>query len=129
MSRLLGPFWVIETDNKVAAWLSFSNFYGRPAYSKTAELPLCVYVCEGFRKKGLGAYLLTKAVAEAPRFSVDTLLGFIFGHNQPSLSLFSRFGFARWGELPRVAVLDGVERDLVIVGRHLTAQPIIAPDP
>jgi len=27
--------------------------------------------------------------------------------------------FARWGELPRVAALDGVERDLVIVGRRV----------
>jgi phosphinothricin acetyltransferase len=28
-------------------------------------------------------------------------------------------GFSRWGHLPRVAVLDGVERDLVIVGRRV----------
>ena len=45
-----------------------------------------------------------------------TLIGFIFGHNEPSLALFERFGFSRWGELPRVTILDGVERDVVIVG-------------
>ena len=28
-------------------------------------------------------------------------------------------GFERWGLLPRVAELDGIERDLVIVGRRL----------
>ena len=32
---------------------------------------------------------------------------------------FERLGFARWGELPRVAVLDGVERDLIIIGRRV----------
>ena len=110
------PLWVVEDDARVAAWLSFSSFYGRPAYAKTAELSL--YVHPQFRRRGLGSYLLQEAIAHAPRLRVDTLLGFIFGHNQPSLALFERYGFARWGELPKVAALDGVERDLVIVGRR-----------
>lgn len=111
------PLWVAEHENRVVGWLSFSSFYGRPAYSKTAELS--VYVHEAFRKRGLGSDFLRKALAEAPSLDVSTLLGFIFGHNEPSLRLFSKFGFERWGELPKVAILDGVERDLVIVGRHL----------
>jgi phosphinothricin acetyltransferase len=110
------PLWVTEADGRIAAWLSFSSFYGRPAYHKTVELS--VYVHAAFRRRGLGSYLLADAVAHAPAIGVDTLLGFIFGHNAPSLALFARHGFARWGELPRVAVLDGVERDLVIVGRR-----------
>lgn len=110
------PLWVIEDADRIAAWLSFSAFYGRPAYHKTAELS--VYVHPAFRKRGLGSYLLREAIGHAPALEVDTLLGFIFGHNQPSLALFERFGFARWGELPKVAALDGVERDLVIVGRR-----------
>ena len=61
-------------------------------------------------------------MAEAPSLHIDTLLGFIFGHNAPSLALFERHGFARWGVLPRVAVLDGLERDLVIVGRRLDGE-------
>jgi phosphinothricin acetyltransferase len=47
------------------------------------------------------------------------LLGFIFGHNEPSLKLFERFGFEKWGHLPSVAELDGIERDLVIVGKRV----------
>ena len=110
------PLWVVEAERRIAAWLSFSSFYGRPAYSRTAELS--VYVDESFRKRGLGSYLLAQAISRAPSLELDTLLGFIFGHNEPSLNLFERYGFARWGELPRVALLDGVERDLVIVGRR-----------
>lgn len=110
------PLWVVEDDGRLAAWLSFSSFYGRPAYAKTAELSL--YVHPQFRRRGLGSYLLREAIAHAPRIRVDTLLGFIFGHNRPSLALFERHGFARWGELPKVAALDGIERDLVIVGRR-----------
>ena len=73
----------------------------------------------GQRGRGLGRFLLERAIAHAPQLGIDTLLGFIFGHNDPSLRLFASLGFARWGELPRVAVLDGVERDLIIVGRRV----------
>ena len=111
------PLWVIEAEGQIGGWLSFSSFYGRPAYSKTAELS--VYVHESFRRQGLGTYLLTQAIAQAPALELNTLLGFIFGHNEPSLRLFRRLGFTPWGELPRVAVLDGIERDVVIVGRRV----------
>jgi L-amino acid N-acyltransferase YncA len=113
------PPWVVEQDARIAAWLSFSSFYGRPAYAKTAELS--VYVAADFRKRGLASYLIGQALAQAPALQIDTLLGFIFGHNAPSLALFAKFGFARWGELPGVAALDGVERDLIIVGRRVQA--------
>jgi L-amino acid N-acyltransferase YncA len=46
-------------------------------------------------------------------------LGFIFGHNQPSLALFRGFGFETWAHLPRVADLHGIEHDLMILGRRL----------
>jgi phosphinothricin acetyltransferase len=108
------PLWVIDGAEGVRAWLSFSSFYGRPAYEGSAEISL--YVHAAWRRHGLGAQLLAQAVAHAPALRLHTLLGFIFGHNVPSLALFERFGFRAWGRLPRVALLDGVERDLVIVG-------------
>lgn len=113
----LRPLWVVEAGGRIAAWLSFSSFYGRPAYDKTAEVS--VYVHEAHRKHGLGSYLVAEALKSAPSLRLDTLLGFIFGHNAPSLALFAHFGFERWGLLPRVAVLDGIERDLVIMGRRV----------
>jgi len=116
-SRDFRPLWVVEADGHIAGWLSFSSFYGRPAYNKTAEIS--VYVSEAHRKQGLGSYFLTEALAHAPSLKLDTLLGFIFGHNLASLTLFGKFGFQRWGVLPRVAALDHIERDLVIVGRRI----------
>lgn len=32
------PLWVVEGERRILAWLSFSSFYGRPAYAKTAEV-------------------------------------------------------------------------------------------
>src|ERR1700761_4744338 len=34
------PLWVVEGEGRVIAWLSFSDFYGRPAYSHTAEVSI-----------------------------------------------------------------------------------------
>jgi phosphinothricin acetyltransferase len=111
------PLWVAEHEGQIIGWLSYSNFYGRPAYAATAELS--IYIHEQARGKGLGRYFLHQAIDFAPRIAVHTLLGFIFGHNIPSLKLFEAFGFERWANMPRVATLDGVERDLIIVGKRV----------
>jgi phosphinothricin acetyltransferase len=76
-------------------------------------------VHEQARGKGLGRYFLQRAIDFAPAIGVHTLLGFIFGHNLRSLKLFDSFGFERWAEMPGVATLDGVERDLIIVGKRV----------
>jgi phosphinothricin acetyltransferase len=111
------PLWVAEREGAIVGWLSFQDFYGRPAYGATAELS--IYVSETAQRGGVGRHLLARALEHAPALGLATLLGFIFAHNTPSVTLFERHGFARWGHLPRVARLDGVERDLLILGRRL----------
>ncbi|HEU4845589.1 MAG TPA: GNAT family N-acetyltransferase [Burkholderiaceae bacterium] len=117
------PLWVIEAADDDSAspamlgWISYSNFYGRPAYAGTAEVS--IYIDEAWRGQGVGRYALEQAIAFAPRIKVHTLLGFIFGHNAPSLGLFRKYGFDTWANLPRVATLDGVERDLIILGKRV----------
>jgi phosphinothricin acetyltransferase len=111
------PLWVAERDGAIVGWLSFQSFYGRPAYAATAEVS--VYVSSAAQRGGVGRQLLTRATEAAPGLGLATLVAFVFGHNEPSLRLFERRGFTRWGHLPRVARLDGVERDLVILGRRV----------
>ncbi len=111
------PLWVVLDGEQICAWLSFNSFYGRPAYQPTAEVS--IYVAESHRRRGVGRGLLERAILGAPACEIRNLLGFIWAHNLPSLQLFEAFGFERWGHLPRVAELDGIERDLVIVGRRV----------
>jgi phosphinothricin acetyltransferase len=111
------PLWVLKHNNEVCAWLSFQSFYGRPAYNATCEVSL--YVAEDFRGQRLGGYMLNKAINECPKLGIKTLVGFIFSHNEPSLRLVYSFGFDAWGHLPKVAELDGIERDLTIVGKRI----------
>lgn len=112
------PLWVAERNGEICGWLSYQSFYGRPAYNGTAEIS--IYVAEAHRRHGLGRILLQRAIDAAPGIGLHTLLGFIFAHNGPSLQLFQRFGFERWAHLPGVAVLDGIKRDLIIVGKQLS---------
>ncbi len=111
------PIWVMEVEGRIAGWLSFQSFYGRAAYRATAELS--VYVAAAHRRRGVGRALLAEAVRRGPALGLKTLLGFIFAHNEPSLQLFESLGFERWGCLRRVADLDGIERDLLILGRRI----------
>lgn len=110
------PIWIVEAmAGQIAGWLSFSDFYGRPVYRSTAELS--IYIDQAWRRQGLGRQLLARALECAPSFGVEALLGFVFAHNRPSLQLFYALGFTDWGRLPGVAKLDGIARDVMIVGR------------
>jgi L-amino acid N-acyltransferase YncA len=114
------PFWVAESDGRVIGWLDFKRFLPRCAYRGTAEIS--VYVDENFRRRGVGQRLLQHAITRAPSLGITALVGLIFGHNERSLKLFERFGFERWAFLPGVAQLDGVQRDLVMLGQHCPAR-------
>lgn len=113
------PIWV-EVDDAtggIAGWISLSTFYGRPAYQATVEISL--YVHPDQQRRGVGRRLVEYAIAHAPPLGVRTLLAFVFGHNDPSIRLLTACGFEPWGRLPGIAELDGVRRDLHILGRRV----------
>ncbi|MCA1717885.1 MAG: N-acetyltransferase family protein [Actinobacteria bacterium] len=112
------PIWVAEDGGEIAGWLSLSPFYdGRPAYHATAEVG--VYVSENHRRKGLGRWLVGETIRRGPELGLKTLTAGAFAHNGPSLRLFESFGFEHWAHFPKVAELDGIERDLVVLGLRL----------
>ncbi len=74
---------------------------------------------ENAKGKGLGKLCLQFAMKEAKKRELKTLLGFIFGHNEPSLRLFYSLGFEKWAQLPEVADMEGVWRDLIILGKKV----------
>lgn len=112
------PLWVIENNsNQIIGWVSFQSFYGRPAYDATVEIS--IYLDETQRGKGIGKQVLQYCLDKSPNFGVKTLLGFIFAHNEPSLKLFRYFGFEDWATLPNIALLDGQERGLKILGKRI----------
>jgi L-amino acid N-acyltransferase YncA len=112
------PLWIIEYQKgEIIGWVSFQNFYGRPAYDATAEIS--IYLSSSERGKGLGKLILQHCIDHCSSLGIKTLLGFIFQHNEPSLKLFRKFGFEDWGTLPNIAVLDNIEYTLKILGKRI----------
>ena len=116
-SKSSRPLWIVKYAGEICGWLSFQSFYGRPAYKATIEVS--IYIDIKFINNGLGRFLLQKALEKGADLGIKTILGFIFGHNVPSLNLFYSLGFNNWGSLPGIAELDGIERDLIIVGKRI----------
>ena len=104
----------MEQEGRIIGWLSFEDFYGRPAYDGTAEIS--IYMHEDSRGAGHGDRFLRHAINSGLQLGLKRLLAFIFAHNAPSISLFQKFGFVKWGELPEVAEMDGQHYDLLILG-------------
>lgn len=112
------PLWIIANNKKeVVGWASFQSFYGRPAYNATVEIS--IYLDPAQRGKGFGKQVLQHCICTSPNLGIKTLLGFIFAHNEQSLNLFKYFGFEEWATFPNVAILDGVERSLKILGKRV----------
>ena len=110
------PLWIVKNkENELIGWVSFQNFYGRPAYDATAEIS--IYLHKDYRGNGLGKQVLDYSIGECGNLGIKTLLGYIFAHNEPSLRLFNKAGFAEWAHLPNIAVLDGQERSVKILGK------------
>jgi len=107
-----------EDEGEVVGWLSLSDFYdARPAYHATAEVG--VYVHPDYHRKGIGRRLVEEAVRRAPELGLRTLTAGAFAHKEASIGLFKSFGFEMWAHFPGVAELDGVEKDLVVMGLRL----------
>lgn len=111
------PLWVVENGTEMIGWVSFNNFYGRPAYDGTAELS--IYLHPQSRGKGYGKKILQYCIEQAPSLNIHTLLGFIFSHNKPSIVLFEQAGFEEWGLLKDIAIMDDNKYSLSIYGLTL----------
>lgn len=112
------PLWIVENAQKnTIGWVSFQDFYGRPAYQKTAEIS--IYIDENFRGKGFGQQILKLSIEKCPSLGIENLLAFIFAHNLPSLTLFEKFGFKLWANLKNIAELDGEKQSLIILGKTI----------
>ncbi len=110
------PLWVLEDGDAISGWLSLTDWHTRAAYGATVQIG--VYVAAEAQGRGVGRTLVDHAVSAAPGLGIRRMIGLVFSHNAASLALFARCGFERWGLLPGVTVLDGVEHDVAIIGRR-----------
>ena len=101
----------------MVGWSALLPYDPKPGYAGVVEHS--IYVAREARCAGLGRRLLEHLLDTATALGHRCLLGRIFRHNDPSLALHQQLGFEEVGVLPRAALLDGREADVVFMLRHL----------
>lgn len=107
---------VCEREGDVVGWVALTPASQRPCYRGVAEVS--VYVAAGFSGGGIGSQLLTRAIEESEDAGVWTLFASVFPENEATLRLHRGHGFRELGVRKRIARLDGVWRDTVILERR-----------
>ena len=108
--------WVAEVDGTVVGWTAVVPTSTRGCYSGVGETS--VYVAESARGRGVGTALLHTQVNEADAAGMWTLQTSIFPENRASLALHRSAGYRTLAVRTRIAQLDGVWRDTVLLERR-----------
>lgn len=112
------PVIVAERDGEVVGWASLSDYRpGRQALRQTAEVSYFVH--RDHRRKGVASALVRHCFEIAPGLGVRVLVAILLDENEASIALLEKLGFARWGELPRVARFEDREVGHVYYGRRV----------
>lgn len=109
---------VARSDGRVIGWAALSPVSRRRCYAGVAEVG--VYVAEECRGQGVGRRLLEALIAESERHGIWTLQGATFAENEASLRLQQSCGFREIGRRERIAQLNGVWRDTILMERRST---------
>ena len=113
---LPGHRWVAEIDDTVVGWTATSAISSRACYSGVGETS--VYVTASSRGRGVGKTLLHRQVNEADAEGLWTLQTSIFPENRASIALHRAAGYQTLAVRSRIAQLDGVWRDTVLLERR-----------
>jgi L-amino acid N-acyltransferase YncA len=113
------PVLVADDGNGVLGYLSISAYRpGRMALCHTAEVSYFVHY--DHHRRGIASGLLQAAIDMCPSLAIKTLFAIILESNQSSIGLLKKFGFEKWGSMPRVADFNGIEVGHVYYGLRIS---------
>ena len=107
---------VARTGDGIVGWAALSPVSSRHVYRGVCEVS--VYVAEGARGMGIGRELLQAVIEASEKDGRWTLQASVFPENAATIALHSSCGFRVLGRRERVAQLDGVWRDTLILERR-----------
>jgi L-amino acid N-acyltransferase YncA len=112
------PYLVAESAGTVAGYAYAGPYRARPAYQWTVEDS--VYVGPEFYRRGLGARLLARLIADAQAGGFRQMIAVIGDSAQTaSIALHERAGFTHIGTLRSVGFKHGQWLDTVLMQRAL----------
>ncbi len=111
-----GLAWVATIDEEVVGWTAIMPTSTRECYVGVGESS--VYVAGSAQGRGVGKVLLHRQVTEADAAGMWTLQTSIFPENRASLALHHSAGYRTLAVRTKIAQLDGVWRDTVLLERR-----------
>jgi phosphinothricin acetyltransferase len=116
--RLADHRLVAVEQGEIVGWAALSPTSSRACYAGVVEHS--VYVAEAARGRGVGRALMEELIAGADAGGIWTIQTSIFPENVASVTLHERAGFRVVGRRERIAELNGVWRDTVLLERRST---------
>jgi len=110
---------VAVDDGRVVGWVTLAPISSRACYAGVVESS--VYVAESARGRGVGRALMEALVSSARAGGIWTIHAGMFPENAASVALHESLGFRLVGFFERIAQLDGVWRDTILLELRLGA--------
>ena len=115
-SHLLFARLAARQGGTMVGWAALSPVSARQVYAGVAEVS--VYVAASQRGVGVGRRLLEALIAASEANGIWSLQAVMFPENAGSVALHRRCGFHEVGRRSRIARLDGVWRDTILLERR-----------
>ena len=108
--------FVSVSDGNVVGWAALTPFSNREVYQGVAEVS--IYVANGFHGKKVGSGLMEQIIISSELYGIWTLVSSVFPENEATLKLHTKFGFRIIGKREKIARLDGLWRDTILLERR-----------
>ncbi len=108
--------YVARVEGRVAGWAGLSRVSPRQCYRGVCEVS--VYVGAASQGSGIGGQLMEALIRGSEEAGVWTMQASIFPENQASVRLHERHGFRMVGRRERIARLNGIWRDTLLLERR-----------
>jgi phosphinothricin acetyltransferase len=114
--HLIHSRFVSEENGVVVGWAALTPFSTREVYRGVAEVS--IYVSSDFRGKKIGSGLMKQIIVASELNEIWTLFSSVFPENEATLKLHLKFGFRIIGRREKIARLNGIWRDTILLERR-----------
>ncbi|PNW29074.1 GNAT family N-acetyltransferase [Formosa algae] len=108
--------FVWDADGVVIGWVALSPVSARVMYQGVVEVS--IYLDTSCVQKGIGSLLMNHVIQSSENHGIWTLYSSVFPENEGTLKLHDKFNFRCIGYREKIAKLDGVWRDTLLLERR-----------